>query len=78
MIFYFIRFKKYSIIEWFSILIIVHITFEVIEFILALGGNPLFVEEFIDIIWDVIWSLIGFGLMWLFKNEKNKIIKTKW
>ena len=32
------------------------------EFILGLGGHPLFVEESIDIFLDVVWSLVGFLL----------------
>ena len=51
--------------------LIINVTFEIVEFVLALGGNPLFVEEFIDIIWDILWSLIGFGLMYLiFRGKK--------
>lgn len=58
-IFYFIHPKGF--ILW----LILNIVFEVIEFVLALGGHPLFVEEFADIIWDILWGLIGFGLMYL-------------
>lgn len=49
----------------FLLWLIINVVFEVVEFILALSGNPLFVEELIDIIWDILWSLIGFGLIYL-------------
>ena len=42
--------------------VIINVIFEIVEFILALGGNPLFVEETVDIIWDIIWSVGGFLL----------------
>ncbi len=38
----------------------INIIFEIAEYILALGGNPLFVEELFDTIWDVLLSLLGF------------------
>lgn len=44
----------------FWIWVIVNIVFEIAEFILALGGNPLFVEETVDIFWDVVLSVAGF------------------
>ena len=69
-IFYFLKPKKYTVIKWFVVLFIGHIIFEIVEFVLALGGNPLFVEEAIDIIWDILWSLIGFGLMYLIFRGK--------
>ena len=68
-IFYFLKSKKYDISTWFSIYLIAHIIFEVIEYILALGGNPLFVEESIDIIWDIMFGLIGFGLMYFMEKR---------
>lgn len=72
-LFYFIKPKKYSLTEWFIIWLLVNISFEIVEYVLALGGNPLFVEEFIDIIWDIVWGLMGFILMWVFINvRKNK------
>ena len=40
--------------------VIINVVFEVVEFLLALGGNPLFVEEGVDIAWDIIWSVGGF------------------
>ncbi len=42
--------------------VIINLVFEVVEFLLALGGNPLFVEETVDIVWDLIWSIGGFLL----------------
>ena len=65
-LFYFLKPKKYKIKEWFLIWIAVNIGFEIVEYILALGGNPLFVEEVIDIVWDVLWGLIGFGVIYLY------------
>jgi len=44
----------------FKIWIVINIVFEIVEFMLAFGGNPLFVEEAVDIVWDVILSLAGF------------------
>lgn len=75
MIFYFLKLKKFSIKQWFYVLLVGHIVFEFIEFILALGGNPLFVEEFIDIVWDIIWSLIGFGFTYLINIKINKDLR---
>lgn len=69
-LFYFLKPKKYKIKEWFIIWFGVHFVFEIAEYILALGGNPLFVEEFIDIIWDILWGLIGFGIIYLLKKKK--------
>ncbi len=48
-----------SIKVWF----VLNIIFEVVEFLLALGGNPLFVEEFVDIFWDILFSMFGFWVM---------------
>jgi len=42
--------------------VIINVVFEIIEFILSFGGHPLFVEEAIDIVWDLIWSIGGFLL----------------
>ena len=58
----------------FKLWIYINIIFEILEFILALGGNPLFVEESIDIIWDLIWSLGGFLFV---KYIAEKVIKKK-
>ena len=67
-IFYFVKPKKYAIREWFVIWFWANLIFEIAEYVLALGGNPLFVEEFIDIIWDILWGLIGFGIIYLIKK----------
>ena len=40
----------------------INVIFEITEFLLALGGNPLFVEETIDTILDIFWSVGGFIL----------------
>ena len=42
-IFYFLFPKKFKLWIW------INVVFEIIEYILGLGGNPLFVEESIDI-----------------------------
>ena len=68
-IFYFIIPKKYSIKKWFIVWVWANIIFEIAEFILALGGNPLFVEEFIDIVWDILWGLIGFGIIYFIRKK---------
>lgn len=44
----------------FKLWVKINIAFEVVELILAMGGNPLFVEEAIDIFWDILLSLAGF------------------
>ena len=57
-----IIFYKY-ISKDFKLWIKLNIWFEIIEFLLGFGTNhPLFVEEFIDIVWDILLSLIGFKL----------------
>ena len=53
-IFYFLFPKKFKLWIW------INVVFEIIEYILGLGGNPLFVEESIDIFLDLVWSLGGF------------------
>lgn len=53
-VFYLIFPKRLKLWIW------LNLVFEVVEYILALGGNPLFVEETIDIILDVVWGIIGF------------------
>ncbi|MBT3397486.1 hypothetical protein HOA55_00585 [archaeon] len=40
--------------------VIINVVFEITEYLLAFGGHPLFVEEFIDIIWDLVFSIGGF------------------
>jgi hypothetical protein len=51
----------------------INIIFEIAEFTLALGGHPLFVEEAVDIIWDVIFSLGGFLAMHRYRTGKFEI-----
>ena len=70
--FYFLKPKKYKIKDWFMIWLYGNILFEIIEYVLALGGNPLFVEEFIDIIWDILWGLLGFGIIYYLKTKTFK------
>jgi hypothetical protein len=53
-IFYFFFPTKFILWIW------INIIFEAAEYILALGGNPLFVEELFDTIWDILLSLLGF------------------
>ena len=67
-LFYFFFPKKFRL--W----ILINIIFEIIEFTLALGGNSLFVEETIDIIWVIIWSL---GRFLLVKYIVEKVFKKK-
>lgn len=71
-IFYFLKPKKIKIIIWFYYWIIINIVFEITEYLLGLGGNPLFVEEVLDIIWDILWSLISFViLLFIFRKRKK-------
>lgn len=49
----------------------INIAFEVIEFLLALGGNPLFVEEAVDVVWDIALSMLGFLAIKLRRKKKN-------
>lgn len=67
----FIFFKFFP--DKFKLWIKLNILFEIIEFILGFSLNhPLFVEEGIDIAFDIFLSLMGFKLAErLFKKEKN-------
>jgi len=59
--------------DGFRLWVIINIVFEVLEYILGLGGNPLFVEEFVDSFWDIMFSLSGFLLMqFIFKRFRKK------
>lgn len=75
-IFYILKPQEITLTRWFVWWIIVNISFEILEYILGLGGNPLFVEEALDIIWDILWSLLGFvlisGILFLTKRLYNK------
>jgi len=53
--------------QWFWL----NIIFEFVEFVLALGGNPLFVEEVVDIVWDISLSMFGFLILSLRKPRKK-------
>jgi hypothetical protein len=59
----------------FRIWVVVNVVFEIIEFILGTTRHPLFFEEFKDIVWDVIFSLIGFlitmKIVHLWKGRKR-------
>ncbi len=59
-----------------------NIAFEAGEYLLGLGGNPLFVEETVDITLDVLWSLGGFllakqahGYLQRWKKKRDHNIK---
>ena len=69
-IFYFLKPKTQSIYNWFLWWILINVIFEIIEYILALGGNPLFVEEFIDITWDILFGLVGYLIICLLFKRK--------
>ncbi|MBU4501094.1 MAG: hypothetical protein KKA79_00765 [Nanoarchaeota archaeon] len=56
----------------FKLWIIINLSFEIIEFVLGLGGNPLFVEEFVDIFWDVLLSLSGFLIAQMIAKKLKK------
>ncbi|MBU2523379.1 MAG: hypothetical protein KKE23_03770 [Nanoarchaeota archaeon] len=51
----------------FFIWLLLHTIWEITEFLLALKGlyPTLFSEEFVDIIWDTIISLLGYALPWM-------------
>jgi len=70
-LFYFLFPKKFKL--W----IIINIVFEIVEYILGWGGNPLFVEESVDIFFDLVWSLGGFMLT-KFIIEKGWKKKFNW
>jgi hypothetical protein len=60
--------------------LIIHTVWEIIEYILAYGGHPLFVEEFIDILWDTIIYMIGYMLVSyimdsIYKKENRKQLR---
>ncbi len=75
-IFYFF-FPNMDIKKKFKLWIAINIVYEIIEFLLALGGHPLFVEEVVDIVWDIIISLSGFLVLWGIKELIVKIKKKK-
>jgi hypothetical protein len=41
----------------------IHTVWEGIEYILAYGGHPLFVEEAVDILWDTLLYMIGYMII---------------
>lgn len=55
----------------------INIIFEVIEYVLGLGGNPLFVEETIDTLLDIVWSVGGFITAKYSKEKMWPIIQKK-
>ncbi len=73
-VFYFF-FPNMEIKRKFKLWIIINLVYEVVEFLLALGGHPLFVEEFVDIVWDIIISLSGFLVIWGLRNLGIKVNK---
>jgi len=62
----------------FKLWVYLNVIFEVSEFLLALGGNPLFVEEAVDITWDIFWSLIGFVIITWNRVDFKKEILGLW
>ena len=56
---------------------IINIVFEVVEYVLAFGGHPLFVEEFVDIVWDLIFSMVGFLIVSKLRQKFGNISSTK-
>ena len=70
-IFYFLFPKKFKLWIW------INIIFEIVEYSLGLGGNPLFVEEVVDILWDVVWSLGGFLIAKYIKEKGWKYVKDR-
>jgi len=73
-VFYFF-FPNMEIKRKFKLWVIINLVYEVVEFLLALGGHPLFVEEFVDIVWDIIISLSGFLVIWGLRNLGIKVNK---
>ena len=68
-IFYLLFPKKFKL--W----VIINVVFEIVEYLLSFGGNPLFVEESIDIILDIVWSLGGFLAAKYLKEKGWKYLK---
>jgi len=56
MLFYFIL--RGNFLGWIAISVV----FEIVEYLLAFWEHPLFVEEFVDIGWDLIFNIGGFFL----------------
>ena len=43
--------------------LVVHTVWEIIEYGLAYGGHPLFVEEAVDILWDTVIYMLGYVIV---------------
>jgi hypothetical protein len=57
--------------------VIINIVFEIIEYVLAFGGHPLFVEEAIDIAWDLIFSVGGFLIVSKLRRKFGNVSSGK-
>lgn len=56
--------------------LIIHTIWEVIEYILSYGGHPLFVEEFVDIVWDTIVYMAGYSIIaFIYRKESKKPLR---
>lgn len=75
-ILFFFIWYKYSKNLWkgFIFWLIINLAFELTEFILGLKGlySELFLEEISDIIWDIIFDVIGYCLIWIYYKYKVK------
>ena len=69
-IFYLLFPKKFKL--WIGI----NIVFEIAEYTLGIGGNPLFEEEAVDIFWDIVWSLGGFLIAKYIKDKYPKLYSS--
>jgi hypothetical protein len=56
--------------------VIINILFEIAEYIMAFGGHPLFVEETIDIVWDLIFSIGGFLIVSKIRRKFSNVNST--
>jgi len=77
-LFYFVLswvFPKWSLKKKILMWVVLDFLYEVVEFILGSGGHPLFVEEVVDIVWDLIFTIGAFILTGWLVEKKNKRIK---
>jgi len=57
---------SHNFILGFWVWLLTHSVWECVEFLLALKGfyHELFFEEFVDIVWDTIASMLGYAIIW--------------
>jgi len=79
-LFYFIKrkiFPKWTFRKLILWWIFIDILYEILEFILAMWGHPIFVEIWVDIFWDLVMTIGAFILTgWIFEKRRGKRIKA--